>query len=136
MFYPFLCHSLIVALVYIHTDHTSILSLPILSGITPCFDILLSSKMISVQICDVGVIVLMYLYCFSFILRMGLYLDSDWKVSLHKWLVVATCSVLPLDAPTMTLLFPSVLCCNFILYWIEIIDAYFSMITSASAQNT
>ena len=75
----------------------------------------LTSEMISDQICDVGVVVLMYLCFFVYLLQLGLYLDSEWNVSLRMWLVVATYSVLLMYPPTLTLLFPYILCRN--LYW-------------------
>ena len=50
------------------------------------------------------------MYCFVYLRYLGLYLDSEWKLSLHTWLVVATCAVLPLGSPSLTLLFTSVIC--------------------------
>ena len=73
---------------------------------------LLSSEMTSVQICDVGVGVPLYMYWFVFIIHLWIYLDSYWKLSLHTLLLVATYTVLPLDIPSMNLLFHSFLCCH------------------------
>ena len=70
----------------------------------------LTSEMISDQICDVGVGVLMYLDSFVYLLHLGIYPYIEWNLYLHKWLVFAIFAVIPLDPPTLTFLFSSVLC--------------------------